>query len=94
MPLGTVDTFSYQTVENLLEIGDAVLLMSDGFPELFNEHKELFDYFRVKILFEKVAALPANEIVQRLFEAGDKWRKTKMQNDDITFVVIKIKAEA
>jgi serine phosphatase RsbU (regulator of sigma subunit) len=91
MPLGAFDSFSYQTIETQLDPGDTVLLMSDGFSELFNERDEIFDYFRIKKTFEEVTEMPSNEIVRHLFAVGEKWRNRRKQNDDITFVVFKIK---
>ncbi len=91
MPLGAVDSFSYQTIETQLEPGDTVLLLSDGFSELFNECDEIFDYFRIKKTFQEAADMSSNQIVHHLFEAGDKWRNGRKQHDDITFVVFKIK---
>jgi hypothetical protein len=37
MPLGSVSAFPYQKQELILSPGDTVVLMSDGFPERFNE---------------------------------------------------------
>ena len=93
MPLGAVDTFPYKIIETTLNQGDAILLMSDGLSELFNELNETFDFYRIKEIFTKIAELPSIEIAKRLFEAGDEWRNEKQQNDDITFVVVKLKEE-
>jgi len=92
MPLGAFDSFSYQTVETQLKPGDTLLLMSDGFPELFNNENEILDNERVKNIFARHAEKPANEIVNRLFEAGDEWRNGRSLKDDITFIVCSMKA--
>lgn len=91
MPLGAFDSFSYQTIETDLNPGDTFLLMSDGFPELFNDKNEILDNERTKELFAKVAVKPANDIVNHLFAAGDEWRNGRSIQDDITFVVCKSK---
>ena len=91
MPLGAFDAFSYQTVETELQPGDTLLLMSDGFPELFNDNGEILDDNRVKDIFSKIAENPSNRIVKFLFEAGDEWRNKTSLKDDITFVVCKMK---
>jgi len=90
MPLGAVNSFPYQIVETELEIGDTVLLMTDGLPELFNKDKELFGDERLKEVFHKNATLPANKIVKELFLAGKEWGEDSDQNDDITFVVFRL----
>ena len=91
MPLGAFDSFSYKTFETQLETGDTLLLMSDGFPELFNEKNEILDTNRIKEIFAKIAERPSNDIVNFLFTSGDEWRKNRPQHDDITFIVCKIK---
>jgi serine phosphatase RsbU (regulator of sigma subunit) len=92
MPLGAFDAFSYQTIEKALKPGDTLLLMSDGFTELFNNKNETLGDERVKDLFSRVAEKPSNEIVNQLYEAGDEWRNGQILKDDITLVVCKMKS--
>jgi serine phosphatase RsbU (regulator of sigma subunit) len=54
MPLGSVHAFPYQRREVALSPGDAILLMSDGFPELFDPQGEIFDYERVQGHLQKL----------------------------------------
>lgn len=91
MPLGVTDSFTYQTIETQLNPGDTVLLMSDGYPELFNDRDQILEDFRVKDIFKHIAEKPSNEVVHHLFRAGDEWRNGRSLNDDITFVVCKMK---
>jgi len=90
MPLGALNSFPYQIVETKLNVGDTVLLMTDGLPELFNKEKELFGEDRLKEIFHKFANLPITKIVDKLFKAGEKWVGSGIQNDDITFVSFRI----
>lgn len=90
MPLGADISLEYQEKEIKLAPGDSVLLMSDGFPELFNDKKELLDYDRVKDIFKETAELSSEKIVDHLFMTADKWRNGSPQNDDITFIVLKL----
>ena len=91
MPLGAFNDFSYQTMEIKLKPEDTLLLMSDGFPELFNDKDETLDEDKIKEIFAMHAHKPANEIIKQLFLAGDDWRKGRSLHDDITFVVCKMK---
>ncbi len=93
MPLGAVDSYPYQTVETRLVRGDVVLLMSDGLPELFNERGETFDDSRVVEAFRETAGRTPDEIADRLFAAADRWRNSRKQNDDMTFVVLRLKPD-
>ena len=91
MPLGAVDKFPYYLKETEVSTGDTIFLMSDGLPELFNNQKELFGYERVQNEFHKAAKLSPEEIINRLKSSASDWTEGKDPNDDVTFVVIKIK---
>jgi serine phosphatase RsbU (regulator of sigma subunit) len=93
VPLGAVESFPYQTTATELKAQDVILLMSDGLPELFNDKNEMLDYPRITEAFKAAAGKPATEIAQHLFALADSWRKDRPQNDDITIVVIKVKAD-
>jgi len=92
MPLGG-PAYPYEKRETTLAPGDTVLLMSDGYAELFNDENEMLDYPRVKEIFKEAAERSPDEIISHLFNAGDKWSNGRPQDDDITFVVLKIKQE-
>ena len=91
MPLGAAEDFSYQQTQMKLSPGDTILLMTDGFPELFNEHDEILDYPKVKAHFKEIADRSPNEIISHLNNAADQWRGDKPLKDDMTFVVLKYK---
>lgn len=91
MPLGAVESFPYETVELDLDIGDTVILMTDGLPELFNDNKESFGEERLKEIILQNADKPVNEIVINLFLAGEAWRNENKQSDDITLVAFRLK---
>lgn len=91
MPLGAVDKFPYYIKETEVSAGDTLFLMSDGLPELFNNQKELFGYDRVQNEFHKTGNLSPEEIINRLKSRASDWTGGKDPNDDVTFVVIKIK---
>ena len=91
MPLGAVESYAYQTVETRIETGDVILLMSDGFPELFNDRGEMFEDFRIKDILKKSGGQRAGDIIRHLLTAGDDWRNGRKLHDDISLVVIKKK---
>ena len=74
-----------------LNEGDTIFMYSDGFPELFNQNKEMFGYDRVKLEIQRVAHNDSQTIINELNKAIDNWAGEKAPDDDITFVVIKIK---
>jgi serine phosphatase RsbU (regulator of sigma subunit) len=90
MPLGGFANFPYKDKKLLLNEGDAVLFMSDGFEEMFNPQGEILGEERVKKHFKEIAANAPEEIIEHLKKAGETWANGRDQQDDVTFVVIKI----
>ena len=91
MPLGTMEKFPYKTEETKLNSGDTILLTSDGFPELLNNKNEQYGYDRIKKTFLETGNLHPETIIERFKEEGSIWAGDSDPDDDITFVVIKIK---
>ena len=91
LPLGGIKDFEYETIEEKIDPGDTILMLSDGFPELSNENGELLGYSKVKNYFNEVAEISSDEIVNHLKEKGFQWTNGKENEDDVTFVVIKKK---
>jgi serine phosphatase RsbU (regulator of sigma subunit) len=91
IPLGGPADFTYPRRETSLSKGDTLLLMSDGFPELFNKQKEILDYSRVKVIFGSIGEKTASDTIKSLLKEVEIWKGEAKQEDDITFVVVKKK---
>ncbi len=91
MPLGAPAGPAYEQKTILLAPGDTILLMTDGYAELFNDQEEMLDDSNVIAYFEKAAQRPPSEIIEHLLSAGEQWRQGRSQHDDITFVVLQKK---
>ena len=91
MPLGAVKDFPYDIFQVNVETDDVMLLMRDGFPELFNPQNEMLGYERAKEIFKNNINGTSDEIVSKLVNAGDEWSSGRPNDDDITFVVIRFK---
>ncbi len=90
-PLGAMRNAKYQTAEKELKSGDTLLLLTDGLPEQMNSKDEMFDYDRVKEHYTDIIENTPTKIIEKLVEAGDNWMNGKSQDDDISFVVIRVK---
>ena len=90
MPLGAMNNFPYKKEEILLNSGDTIFLMSDGFPELANKNNEMYGYDRTKTEFQLVGEKEPEEIVEYLKNSATDWIDGKDPDDDVTFVVIKV----
>ncbi|UCF65214.1 MAG: SpoIIE family protein phosphatase, partial [bacterium] len=91
MPLGAMRNAKYKILEKSLNSGDTILLLTDGLPEQMNNQEEMFDYERLKTNFIENIEKSPQDIIENLIEAGDRWMNGRNQDDDITFVVIRIK---
>ncbi len=91
IPLGGPADFTYPRRETVLNTGDTLLLMSDGFPELFNEQKEILDYHTAKEIFGSFEHSSASSTINQLLAEAERWKGKARQEDDITFVVVRKK---
>ncbi len=78
--------FPYRKTSVPLSPGDTLVLMSDGFPELFNAEGKMLGYERAVTVFEEVASRSPEEIITHLTKASETWSNGRAQDDDVTFV--------
>lgn len=91
IPIGAMKLFHYQAIDGKLEKGDVLLLLTDGMPELQNRNNEMYGYERIRNGFKKVADKEPEEIVNFLRDEGSTWIGDRNPEDDVTFVVVKVK---
>ena len=91
LPLGAMTINNYNVAEIDLNQDDVLLMMTDGFPELQNDKDELYGYQRTISAFELSAEKSPNDIINYLKDEGLRWGNGKDPDDDVTFVVIKVK---
>jgi ligand-binding sensor domain-containing protein/serine phosphatase RsbU (regulator of sigma subunit) len=91
MPLGAMKMAQYKTTERTLNSGDTILLLTDGLPEQMNSKDEMFDYPRVKKRYSAIINDSPETIIKKLVKSCDRWMNGTTQEDDITFVVIRVK---
>jgi len=90
-PLGAFSNLNYEINNYELSTGDIIVLMSDGFAERMNENKEIFGWDKGKELLAGMNGLSADQIVKEFVKTSDQWGGERPQDDDITFVAIKVK---
>ena len=91
MPLGAMKEVVYDVKELKVEKGDTLIMMSDGFVELKNQNQEMYGYKRARNSFEESAKKEPEEIISYLRAEARSWTNDKEPDDDVTFVVIKVK---
>jgi len=89
-PLGALAGASYSEREIELAPGDALLLSSDGFPELVGEAGEPLGYEEARARFAAAAAAEADAeaLVARLRRGAADWRGARPLADDLTFLLL------
>jgi serine phosphatase RsbU (regulator of sigma subunit) len=89
-PLGSMD-YVYRETEVEVRPGDTLLLMSDGFPELLNEQGDPLGYRQARKAFELAATGTPEEMITALEAEEVRWAGEHPPNDDVTFVVVRVK---
>ena len=92
VPLGSMTHFEYVEKRIDLESEDTVLLMTDGFPELANGQGEPMGYAAVQQHFAGSAGKPPQDLIADLAAAADRWSGGSSPSDDVTFVVLRVRA--
>jgi sigma-B regulation protein RsbU (phosphoserine phosphatase) len=91
IPLGSMTNYPYKQQVIDIGAGDVVALMSDGLPERFNVDNEMLDYPSTKRAFAVAARESPQAIIDHFVNTGEKWAAGRPQDDDVTFVVLKVK---
>ena len=91
LPLGSIASYQYKQQELAIAPGDVVVLMSDGLPERFNAENEMLDYRATKRALAVAARQSPHEIIEHFVRVGDEWSNGRPQDDDVTFVVLKVR---
>jgi len=90
--LGDPDEFKKRITSEKLRLkkGDLLFIYTDGITEAMNEKREQFGENRLVEFIKKYAHLPASDFKRRLNDEIGAFTKGYPQNDDITFVVLKL----
>ncbi len=91
MPLGTAVRFPYQQKMIQVQPGDALLIMSDGLMELFNENRELLGLNNIEEAFKQTDGSTSEQALQSILDLAKTWRKNHPQEDDLTLMILKAK---
>ena len=62
-----------------------------GLPERLNADNEELGYERTRDAFQEAASRAPEAIIDHLLNIGDEWAGGREQDDDVSFVVLKMK---
>jgi len=91
LPLGMFEDVNYDEITIKASSGDVFVFFSDGMVDASNLHDEQFGRVRIEKTISKHCDQSAQEIVNALFEAADKFSAGAPVFDDQTVVVLKVK---
>ena len=89
LPLGGLEEADYTLRVKDFRAGDALLLLSDGLPELADARGEPLGYDAVVRCLAVNGGRPAAEILEALLDLGRGWSGGAASEDDVTLVVVR-----
>jgi sigma-B regulation protein RsbU (phosphoserine phosphatase) len=89
VPIGIMEDVEYKQSKVKLEVGDFVILNTDGITEMRNEAKEEYGYARLHKLLLNNHQLNAKEMVELIVNDVDAFRGSAPPHDDMTLLVLK-----
>jgi phosphoserine phosphatase RsbU/P len=93
LPSGIFPGATYESHSFELAPGDAVLFATDGLHELRDRHEQDFSWARLQQIWQHCRGMSADESLGLLFEeAAEFCAGGSQQQDDITAVVLKVRA--
>ena len=93
LPLGALAGTSYRNRTAEVAIGDIILLLSDGLPELLDESGDSLGYRRVERCLSECRDKSPRQTIEHLERIARSWAGGPPYPDDLTFIVMKIKDE-
>ena len=92
LPLGSRLRRDYEETLAPLSPGDTLLFASDGFAEQTGDDGAQFGYDNVAAALAEAAARPgATEVLERIVSGAILRRGTRPQDDDMTFIVVRVR---
>ncbi len=89
MPLGMFAPLKFEEKQDLLHIGDTLILYTDGITELENSQLELYGMDRMKNLIQEKMHFPLQDIQQMLLSDMHDFQGTALPSDDVTLIMIR-----
>jgi serine phosphatase RsbU (regulator of sigma subunit)/pSer/pThr/pTyr-binding forkhead associated (FHA) protein len=88
MPVGMLDSASFQMVQTQLAPGDKIVIYSDGLPEAESADGEFFDNERLRLSLRDNAGRDAAGLHTALRAAVDRFTEGGVIRDDVTALVL------
>lgn len=94
IPVGFYPDAPYEAPELTLEMGDRLVIFSDGIPEAFSPSEEMFGEERLLELLTSLSGESAQAMIETVLDTVNDWSKgSTAYQDDRTLLIIKCCAE-
>ncbi len=93
LPIGVLPGFAYQQVEVQLDLGDRLLLFSDGVPEAMNHEEEILGLDRLMEIAGRDRDRPLEVWLTTIREATLDWCPGRTLQDDATLLGLEVERE-
>jgi sigma-B regulation protein RsbU (phosphoserine phosphatase) len=93
-PVGLVPETGYATSKGQLNLGDTLILYSDGVTEAMNLEGQMFGLPRLRAVAAGQENAPLEHIQKAILEAVQDFTRGTSQGDDITLLLIRYRAAA
>jgi len=87
-PLGILDDAAYEETRLHLEVGDKIILYTDGIVEAMNAQEEMFGFERLLELVKNSQTQTAESLLEEIKRDVNEFAGSAPQHDDITIIVI------
>jgi serine phosphatase RsbU (regulator of sigma subunit) len=91
-PIGLIAAANFKTVRVTLEVGDTLVLFSDGVTEAVDPDEELFGVSRLREALAGRPDAPLEHLQKAVFDSVEKFSRGASQADDITLLLVRYRA--
>ncbi|WP_164716823.1 PP2C family protein-serine/threonine phosphatase [Paenibacillus whitsoniae] len=88
LPLGVMDDMVYADNTITLELGDRLILYTDGITEAEDGQQDQYGFVRLGELLTREAAADQQELLKRLVEDVDRFTNGAVQSDDMAVLIV------
>jgi sigma-B regulation protein RsbU (phosphoserine phosphatase) len=89
IPIGLIEDESYESSHINLEVGDTLLLYTDGVTETEDRQRNLFQDERLKTVFLEHQHSSLKVLQDAIFSAVEKFAEGADQSDDVTILLVR-----
>ncbi len=90
LALGLSEHATYTTEDDhMLNVGDTLILATDGLEERHSPERELFGRDRILQEVRNAGGCSSEQLIQRLVTAADTFARGETQHDDVTLVIVR-----